>query len=159
MSCECFNDNAFLSDSFLKSFHFSNLIMKLFSDCNGTRTHNQLVRKQTLNHLAKLANSVKMIGLSVRLRTKWLWLRVPLQSLNFRFPACFEQGLSWHSGNYIECGFTVKCVRDMMKTYSQYLTGVYNTMDSVLVSYLLTLNRLYTMHLRFLFLVYFKGWV
>ena len=24
-------------------------------DCNGTRTHDHLVRKQTLNHLAKLA--------------------------------------------------------------------------------------------------------
>ena len=26
------------------------------SHCNGTRTHNQLVRKRTLNHLAKLAS-------------------------------------------------------------------------------------------------------
>ena len=26
------------------------------SDCNGTRTHNKLVRKRTLNHLAKLTN-------------------------------------------------------------------------------------------------------
>ena len=25
------------------------------SECNGTRTHNHLVRKRTLNHLAKLA--------------------------------------------------------------------------------------------------------
>ena len=25
-----------------------------FDDCNGTRTHNHLVCKQTLNHLAKL---------------------------------------------------------------------------------------------------------
>ena len=25
------------------------------SDCNGNRTHNHLVRKRTLNHLAKLA--------------------------------------------------------------------------------------------------------
>ena len=25
------------------------------SDCNGTRTHNHLVRKRTLNQLAKLA--------------------------------------------------------------------------------------------------------
>ena len=27
----------------------------MLSDCNGTRTHNHLVRKRTLNHLAKLA--------------------------------------------------------------------------------------------------------
>ena len=26
----------------------------VLSDCNGTRTHNHLVRKRTLNHLAKL---------------------------------------------------------------------------------------------------------
>ena len=26
------------------------------SDCNGTQTYNHLVRKQTLNHLVKLAN-------------------------------------------------------------------------------------------------------
>ena len=40
------------------------------SDCNWTRTHNHLVRKRTLNHLAKLASH-----------------------LNFRFRACFEQGV------------------------------------------------------------------
>ena len=38
--------------------------------------------------------------LGVRLRTKSLWVRVQLQSLNFRFRACFEQGVPWHSGNY-----------------------------------------------------------
>ena len=27
----------------------------ILSDCNGTRTHNDLVRQRTLNHLAKLA--------------------------------------------------------------------------------------------------------
>ena len=36
--------------------------------CNGTWNYNHLVRQRTLNH-------------SVRLRTKWLWARVPLQSL------------------------------------------------------------------------------
>ena len=28
----------------------------LLSDCNGTQTHNHLVRKRTLNHFAKLAS-------------------------------------------------------------------------------------------------------
>ena len=46
------------------------------SDCNGTQTHNHLVLIQTLNHLASLAK-----WWSVRLRTKWLWIWVPLQSL------------------------------------------------------------------------------
>ena len=48
---------------------------EVLSDCNGTRTHNHLIRKRTLNHLAKLAK-----WLIVRLRIKWLWVRVPLQS-------------------------------------------------------------------------------
>ena len=43
------------------------------SDCNWTRTQNHLVRKRTLNHLAK--------QLSVCLQTKWFWVRVPLQLL------------------------------------------------------------------------------
>ena len=47
----------------------------LLSDCNATQTHNYLVCKRTLNHLAKLAK-----WLSVHLQTKWLWVRVLLQS-------------------------------------------------------------------------------
>ena len=43
------------------------------SDCNWTRTQNHLVRKRTLNHLAK--------WLSVCLQTKWFWVRVQLQLL------------------------------------------------------------------------------
>ena len=33
----------------------------VLSDCNWTRTHNHLVRKQTLNHLAKLTKQDKNI--------------------------------------------------------------------------------------------------
>ena len=46
------------------------------SDCNRSWTRDHLVRKRTLNHLAKLAK-----WLSVRLQTKWLWVRIPLLSL------------------------------------------------------------------------------
>ena len=46
------------------------------SDCNWTRTHNHVVHKRTLNHLAKLAK-----WLSVHLWTKGLWVQVLLQSL------------------------------------------------------------------------------
>ena len=66
------------------------------SNCNWTRTHNHLVRKRTLNHLAKLASC---------------------SHLNFRFCACFEQGFLWHPAT-IECGFTLKRVRGMTRTYS-----------------------------------------
>ena len=31
------------------------VLIKYFSDCNGTRTHNHLLPKRTLNHLAKLS--------------------------------------------------------------------------------------------------------
>ena len=37
---------------------------------------------------------------SVPLWTKWFWVRVQLQSLTFKFCACFKQGVPWHSGNY-----------------------------------------------------------
>ena len=55
------------------------------SDSNGIRTHNHLVHKRTLSRLAKLASLAKW--LTIRLRTKWLWLRIPLQSLKLRH--CF----------------------------------------------------------------------
>ena len=49
------------------------------SDSNRIRTHNHLVRKRIPNNLAKLASLSKW--LSVRLRSKWLWVRIPLLSL------------------------------------------------------------------------------
>ena len=49
------------------------------SDCNWNRTHNHLICKQTLKHLAKLAKLANLTKwLSVRQRTKWLWVRVQL---------------------------------------------------------------------------------
>ena len=53
--------------------------MSSLSDSNVIRTHNYLVRKRTLNHIAKLASLAKW--LSVCLRTKWLWVRMTLLSL------------------------------------------------------------------------------
>ena len=55
------------------------------SDSNGIQTHDRLVRKRTLNHLAKLGLIAKW--LSVRLRIKWLWVQIPLLSLLFK-PGC-----------------------------------------------------------------------
>ena len=39
--------------------------------------------------------------------------------LNFRYGACFEQGVPWHSGKTIECGFTLELVLYIIRTYSQ----------------------------------------
>ena len=49
------------------------------SNNNRIRTHNHLVHKQTLNHLAKLTSLAKW--LSAHLWTKGLWVRVQLQLL------------------------------------------------------------------------------
>ena len=42
---------AFMSDLYLEM----GVLSILLNDCNWTRTHNHLVRKLSLNHLAKLA--------------------------------------------------------------------------------------------------------
>ena len=51
------------------------IIKKTFIDCNWTRTQNHLVLKR-----ASLAK-----WLSVRLRTKWFWVRVQLKSQKIFF--------------------------------------------------------------------------
>ena len=51
-------------------------------DSDRARTHNHLVCKQTLNHLAKWLN--------VHLRTKWLQVRVPLLSLKLQILHLFQ---------------------------------------------------------------------
>ena len=51
----------------------------LLSDCNWTRTRNHLVRKQKL---------------------RFSGLESSCSHLNFRFRACFEQGVPWHLGHY-----------------------------------------------------------
>ena len=59
-----------------------------------TRTHNHLVCKRTLKHLAKLNGSVFVYQLSgCRFKSS-------CSHLNFSFGTCFEQGVPWHSGNY-----------------------------------------------------------
>ena len=74
------------------------------SNCNVTRIHNHLVHKRTLNHLAKLT-----------LRIKWLWVRVPWQSLklmssihffwNFAIKKSFSLSISLYSFISIGCNF------------------------------------------------------
>ena len=70
--------------------------MKMLSnteaDYNGTRTHIHLVRKRTLNHLAKLASLAEWS--SVRLLAKGLWVRVPLQSLKLQIWRLFRARVS-----------------------------------------------------------------
>ena len=59
---------------------FSRKINKSINDCNWTRTQNHVVRKQTLNHLAKL----------VRVQLQWLNLQI-LRLLRARSSLTFRQ--------------------------------------------------------------------
>ena len=53
--------------------------------------------------------------------------------LNFRFCARFDLGVPWHSGNYGVCRFTVKRVRDMIRTYGQlHSTDKYSQHSSII---------------------------
>ena len=72
------------------------------SDSNEIRTHNHLVRKRTLNHLAKLARLAKW--LSVRLQTKSLWIRISLLSLKLQIWRLLRVRSSLIFRQTIECG-------------------------------------------------------
>ena len=84
------------------------------SDSNGIRNHNHLVRERTLNHLTSSAK-----WLSVQLRTKWLWVRIPLLSLELQIWYLFRARIFLTFRQTIECGFTLKLVRDMIITCRQ----------------------------------------
>ena len=62
------------------------------------------------NHLASLAK-----WLNLRLRTKWLWVQVQLQSLRLVFaPVSSNESLDIQAA--LECGFILQRVRDMIRT-------------------------------------------
>ena len=65
-------------------------LMNCLSDCNRTRTHNYLVHKQRI----WLNGSVFVYELS------GCGIESRCSHLNFRFCACFEQGVPWLSGKY-----------------------------------------------------------
>ena len=89
------------------------------SDSNEIRTYNLLVRKRTLNHLAKLASLAKW--LSVCLQTKWLWVRILFLSLKLQIGRLLLAMSSLTFRQTVECGFTLKLVRDMIITYSHWI--------------------------------------
>ena len=75
--------------------------------------------------LASLAKS-----LSVRLRTKWLWVRIPLQPIK-----TWDISPVWSKEFQatIESGFTLKHVRDMIRTCTQmHHTDKYSQHSSVI---------------------------
>ena len=68
---------------------------RVLIDCNGNRTYNHLVCKQTLNQWPVWLNGwvsvYEVSGCGFESRCS---------HLNFRFRACFEQEVPWHSGNH-----------------------------------------------------------
>ena len=73
----------------------------ILSDCNWTQTQNHLVRKRTLNHLAKwLSICFWPNGWVLLYQLSGSGFESSCSHLNFRFCACFEQGVPWHSGNF-----------------------------------------------------------
>ena len=94
--------------------------IRSLSDCNETRTHNHLVRNRTLNHLTKLVSLAKC--LSVRNQTKWLWVRVPLQSLIFYYLTkflCLVAFTLWNIRQYVYCN----CLLTRLWRYKPYLSN------------------------------------
>ena len=82
----------------------------------------------TLNHLVSLVK-----WLSVRLWTKWFWIRVQLQSLKTSdfAPALSKEFLYIQAT--IECGFTLTRVRHMTRTYRQmHRTDDYSEHSSII---------------------------
>ena len=76
--------------------------------------------------------------------------------LNFRFRACFEKGVPWHSGN-CECGFTLKRVRDMLTTYNHSVSKSSKAFGQLLVywTFFLISNSLEVCNVQF-FICLFK---
>ena len=71
--------------------------------------------------------------LSVRLGTMWLSVRVPLQSIKTSDMAPVSRKEFLDIQAKIECGFTLNCLRDMIKTCSQmHRTDKYSQKNSVI---------------------------
>ena len=88
--CICLNVKELLARSRCHTWSLSN--------SNGIRTHNQLVRKRTLNHLGKLTKLPSLAKwLSVCLRAKYLWFQIPLLSFSWWFKPRFKSKFEWTS--------------------------------------------------------------
>ena len=75
------NQNPFVTESQQRK-ESQNNIAAFLSDSNKIQTHDHLVCKRTLSHLAKLASLTKW--LSVHLQTKWLRVLISLLSLRLQ---------------------------------------------------------------------------
>ena len=68
--------------------------------CNGTRTHNHLVRKRTVLGQFGQIRSVWLNGSLFVNKLSGCGFASRCSYLKFRYCTCFEQGVPWHSRNY-----------------------------------------------------------
>ena len=89
----------------------------------------KLVRDMIIRHTHNTAQSFRPVWLN-----GWVFV-YKLSScgfeshcchLNFRYGICFEQGVPWQTGKAIECGFTLKLVRDMIIRCSHHFFSLAN---------------------------------
>ena len=102
--CSYHTTYTFQSESTLYSFvNAKELFAKsrgkiwILSDSNLTRTHNHLVHKRTLNHLANIVWLNRWVFIY---ELSGCGFKSSCCQLNFSIRACFEQGVPWHSCNY-----------------------------------------------------------
>ena len=70
---------------------------------------------------------------SVRLRTKWLWVQITLLLLKLEILRHLRARSFLTFRQTIECGFTLKLVRDMIITYNQmHRRGKYSKHSSII---------------------------
>ena len=83
------------------------------------RTYSQIHRTYTFSQYSSIINPVWLNRPNnlARLQTRWLWVRVPLQSLT---PQVFL-GIQ----ATVDSEFTLKHVRGMLRTYSQFTSYVF----------------------------------
>ena len=82
------------------------------------RTHSQMNRTDKYSQDSSIYLPVWLNGWVFIYELSGCGFESSCNHLNFRFRACFEQGVPWHQAT-TECGFTPKRVRDMIRTYSQ----------------------------------------
>ena len=135
------------------------LYVVITSESNGTRALNRLVRKRTLNHLAKLARWLSWVVTSclqtkwltnyvyeLCLQTKWLWVRIPLLLLKLQIRRLLRARSSLVLRQTTVSSFTLKFVRDMIITYSL-----------LLISFLFSLRCNYFIWSKLMSLIFFDS--
>ena len=97
---------------------FSSL-WSLFFYPSGTRIHNNLASKWTLNHLGKPPISINVWVFVYEL--SGCGFESHCSHLTFRYHACCKQGVPWHSGNYLNRRFTQNAYVTWWKRAASYI--------------------------------------